>query len=103
MGTQTVYKSYQQLEDEDTERYLKKQADIIERRKARIEAEGHKCTVEGCGQAFKEIFLLRSHINDHNEECRKAMKCNQAKCAGLKFSNRREYNEHVDMHKRRPG
>ena len=45
MGTQTVYKSYQQLEDEDTERYLKKQADIIERRKARIEAEGHKCTV----------------------------------------------------------
>ena len=76
----------QQLEDEDTERYLKKQADIMERRRARIEAEGHKCTVEGCGQAFKEIFLLRSHINDHNEECRKDMKCNQAKCAGLKFT-----------------
>jgi len=95
----TVYKTHQQLEDEDTERYLKKQADILERRKARIEAEGHKCTVEGCGQAFKEIFLLKSHINDHNEECRKAMKCNQAKCGGLKFTNRRDYNEHVDMHK----
>jgi len=95
----TVYKSYQQLEDEDHERYLKKQADIMERRRARIEAEGHKCTVEGCGQAFKELLLLRSHINDHNEECRKAMTCNQAKCKGLKFTNRRDYNEHVDMHK----
>eukprot|EP00092_Neocalanus_flemingeri_P040548 GFUD01044154.1.p1 GENE.GFUD01044154.1~~GFUD01044154.1.p1 ORF type:complete len:856 (+),score=209.24 GFUD01044154.1:57-2570(+) len=94
----TVYKTHQQLEDEDTERYLKKQADIFERRKARREAEGYKCTVEGCGQAFKEMLELRSHIYDHQQEDKMRMKCNQAKC-GLKFNNRRDYNEHVEMHR----
>ena len=62
-------------------------------------AEGFKCTVEGCGESFKDTFLLRSHVNDHNEEMRKAMKCNQAKCIRLQFSSRRDYNEHMDRHK----
>ena len=63
-------------------------------------AEGHKCTVEGCGEAFTKMSLLRSHMNDHNEEFRKRMKCNKSKC-GAKFNNQRDYDEHMDKHKER--
>ena len=94
----TVYKSYQELEDEDHERYLKKQEDIFQRRKAKREAEGFKCTIEGCGQSFKEMYEQRNHINDHQDELRKSMKCSQPKCSH-QFNNRRAYNEHIEMHK----
>ena len=92
-----VYKTRQQLEDEDTERYLKKKEEIFERRRAK--REGYKCTMEGCGLAFKEPLELKSHVNDHQEEYRRLMKCNQAKCGGVKFTNRRAYNEHVETHR----
>ena len=80
------------------ERYLKKNAATQERRRARIRAEGYKCKVEGCGEAFMTVALLRRHNNNHNEELRKRMKCNKAKC-GAKFDNRTDYDKHLDKHK----
>ena len=80
------------------ERYLKKNAATQERRRARIRAEGYKCKVEGCGEAFMTVALLRRHNNNHNEEFRKRMKCNKAKC-GAKFDNRTDYDKHLDKHK----
>ena len=94
----STYKTKKELDDEDHELFLKKQADIWERKKAKREAEGFKCTQEGCGQSFQEYFDLQSHVSEHQEEFRKNMQCNQAKC-GQKFNNRRAYNQHIDMHK----
>ena len=37
------YKSRDELEEEDWERYRKRQEDIYQRRQAKFEAEGHKC------------------------------------------------------------
>merc|ERR1719318_2280162 len=81
-----------------TTRYLKKQEEMLERRRAKREAEGFKCTTEGCGKSFKEYLELQSHVQQHQEEYRKNMLCSQPKC-GQKFNNRRAYNEHIEMHK----
>ena len=92
------FKTRRELEDEDHEIYLKKQEEMLERRRAKREAEGFKCTTEGCGQSFKEYIELQSHVQQHQEEYRKNMQCSQAKC-GQKFNNRRAYNEHIEMHR----
>ena len=97
-----VYKTHQQLEDEDTERYLKKKEEIFERRRAKREVEGYKCMIDtafGCGLAFKDPLELKNHINEHQKEYQRLMKCTQVKCGGLQFNNRRAFNEHVDVHR----
>jgi len=92
------YKSRDELEEEDWERYRKRQEDIYQRRQAKFEAEGHKCKQDGCGLSFKSYDEFGQHLAWHQEETRKNMVCNQSKC-GQKFNNRRAYNEHCEAHK----
>ena len=93
------YKSRQELEDEDWERYRKKQNDIYERKKAKFDAEGFKCKQEGCKESFRDITEWYAHTNMHMEDLKTRMICNQPKC-GRKFNNRKEYNEHCEDHKK---
>ena len=48
------YKTKKQLDEEDWERYMKKQDDIYARKRAKFEAEGWKCVLELCNLRFKE-------------------------------------------------
>ena len=47
------YKSRDELEEEDWERYRKRQEDIYQRRQAKFEAEGHKCK-----QGEQNLFIV---------------------------------------------
>jgi len=94
----TRFKTRWELEEEDHEMFLKKKEEELQRRRAKREAEGFKCTKEGCGQAFHDYIEFQAHVKEHQDECRKNMICNQAKC-GQKFNNRRAYNEHIEAHK----
>ena len=98
-GGDVVFKTRQQYEDEDTERFWKKKADTNRRRMAKIESEGFKCNREGCNKRFSERSQLNDHINQHIETNKKYMICDQLKCNGIKFDNRRAYNQHIDKHK----
>ena len=93
------YKSKKELDEEDWERYRKKQNDIYKRKQAKFEAEGFKCIIEGCVKYFKDFNEWQGHIIKHQEELKKAMICNQPKC-GKKFENRKSYNEHCEGHKK---
>jgi len=93
----TVFKTAQQLDEEDHERYLKKQADMLERRRARKEAEGHKCPFEECLKSFKDYIEYKDHLDNHYTEKKKRMICVHPKC-GKKFNIRKEYKEHLDSH-----
>ena len=92
------FKSREEYDQEDWERYRQKQNQIYEKRRAKFEAEGYKCKFEGCGQSFREIGELYEHNNKHQEELREAMICNQANC-GKKFEDRKKYFDHIQEHK----
>ena len=92
------FKTRDELEEEDHERFLKKQEEMLERRRAKREAEGFKCTLEGCGRSFQSYYELQAHVQQHQEEFQRKMLCNQPKC-GQKFNNRRAYNQHIEMHR----
>jgi len=92
------YKTRYELEEEDWERFQKRQDDNHRRRQAKLEAEGRKCKHDGCGQSFKSYEDFSRHLAWHQEEMRLNMVCNQPKC-GQKFNNRRAYNEHCEAHK----
>ena len=94
----TVYKTREEYEEEDWERFRQKQKEIFQRKKAKFEAEGYRCKFEGCGQNFREISEFHEHINKHQEELREAMICNQPNCA-KQFKKRKEYFEHIEEHK----
>jgi len=98
MGTNIEFKTMKELDDEDWERFKKKQDDIFARKKAKFESEGHKCVIEGCSMKFKDYQQCQDHITKHQEELKKRMICNQPKC-GKKFNNRRSYNAHCEEHK----
>jgi len=93
------FKTRKELDDEDWERYRKKQDDIHARIRAKHEREGWKCTLEVCNKYYKDYNEWQDHIIKHQEELKKAMICNQPKC-GKKFNNRRAYNEHCEEHKK---
>ena len=59
------YKSKRELDEEDWERYRKKQNDIYKRKQAKFEAEGFKCIIEGCVKHFKDFNEWQGHIVKH--------------------------------------
>ena len=93
------YKTREQYEQEDWERHLAKQREIHRRKIEKFHKEGYKCKHEGCGQSFKDRQEFETHINNHQEELKKALICNQPGCNGLKFKIRKKYFEHVEEHK----
>ena len=56
------FKTKKELDEEDWERYRKKQDDIHERKRAKWEAEGFKCVIKGC-----DYNECQDHINKHQE------------------------------------
>ena len=92
------YKSREDYDREDWERYRQKQKDIHERRKAKFEAEGYKCKHEGCEQSFKDIREYNEHYNQHQKEMRENLICNQANC-GKKFEKEKDFVKHIKEHK----
>ena len=72
-----VFKTREEYEEEDWERYRQKQKEIFLRKKAKFEAEGYKCKQEGCGQSFKELAEYHEHYNKHQEELKAALICNR--------------------------
>ena len=93
------YKTREEYDQEDWERFRQKQKEIRERKAAKFLREGYKCKHEGCGQSFKNLQEFQTHLNNHQEELKKAMICNQPGCNGLKFRVRKKYFEHVEEHK----
>ena len=92
------FKTREEYDQEDWARYLQKKRDISEKKRAKFEAEGFKCKVDGCGQSFRDFAEYHEHVNSHKEDNFKAMICDQANC-GKKFKHRKKYFEHIEEHK----
>ena len=92
------FKTRDEYDQEDWERYRQKQKDNFDKRRAKFEAEGYKCKFEGCGQSFRSVSEYHEHFNKHQEELREAMICNQPNC-GKKFENQKKYFDHIHEHK----
>ena len=96
-----ICKTREEYDREDQERHFKKlqfQREKREEKRAKFEAEGYKCKIEGCGQSFKDKEEYQAHHKEHMDQMYKDMICNQPKC-GMKFQNRKQYKEHVESHK----
>ena len=93
-----VYKTREEYDQEDWERYRQKQREIFERKKAKFELEGYKCKHEGCGESFKEFIEYQEHINKHQEEMKNSLICNQPHC-GKQFKKKKDYFDHIEEHK----
>ena len=74
------FKTRDELEEEDHQRYLQHQEDTWRRRRAKLAAEGFKCTFDGCDQTFSSKEERFEHLGVHNKECRDKMICNQPNC-----------------------
>ena len=93
------FKTREEYDQEDWERFRAKQREIHKRRTEKFEREGYKCKHEGCGQSFKNLHEFQTHYNNHQEELKKALICNQPECNGLKFKTKKKYFEHVEEQK----
>ena len=93
-----IFKTRDEFDQEDSKKYFEKKQYIRDRQRARFEAEGYKCKVQGCGASFKDFGESQAHHQQHLDDMRKAMICNQPNCA-QKFNNRKAYNEHIKSHK----
>ena len=93
------FKTREEFDQEDLERFHAKQREIFRRRAEKFEKEGYKCKHEGCGLSFKSFQEFQTHYNNHQEELKKALICNQPECNGLKFKIKKKYFEHVEDHK----
>ena len=60
----TEYKTKKEFDDEDWDRYRKKQQDILERKQAKWEADVFKCKTEGCGKSIKDLMIIWSNIKN---------------------------------------
>ena len=83
------FKTREEYDQEDWARYLQKKRDISEKKRAKFEAEGFKCKVDGCGQSFRDFAEYHEHVNSHKEDNFKAMICDQANC-GKKFKHQND-------------
>ena len=92
------FKSREDYDRIDYERYKNKQREIFERRRVKLETEGYKCKQEGCQQSFRDKNEYYDHINQHKTKLRDAMICNHPNC-GIKFDKKKEYLKHIDQHK----
>ena len=57
------FKTREEYDQEDWARYLQKKRDISEKKRAKFEAEGFKCKVDGCGQSFRDFAEYHEHVN----------------------------------------
>ena len=94
----TVYKTRDEYDQEDWERFRQKQREISERKRSKFELEGYKCKYEGCGESFKGFMEYQEHTNKHKEEMEKSLKCSQLNC-GQQFKTKKEYFNHIEEHK----
>ena len=92
------YKSREDYDREDYERFRQKQKDIFERKRRKFEEFGYQCKQEGCSQNFKDYKEFQEHYNQHQQEMREALICNQPNC-GQKFEKEKEYFRHIKEHK----
>ena len=93
-----IFKTRDQHERQEKLKHAQRLREEDERRRSKFDKRDYQCKVEGCGLKFPDIAVLYAHIEQHNEEMRKALICNQLKC-GKKFRSRKEYNDHVEEHK----
>ena len=79
------FKTKREYEEEDSLNY-RRRLENVQRRKDIRRAEGFKCKAEGCGcgQIFETKLEYDEHIKKHQDELRKAMKCNKEKCKDVK-------------------
>ena len=93
-----IFKTREEYEEEDNEKHHERIKYSQERRRARFEAEGYKCKLNGCQLGFKDYEAFQVHQKEHSDQLYKAMICNQVKC-GLKLETRKEYLEHIESHR----
>ena len=93
-----IFKTRDEYEEEDTEKYYERIKYNQEKRRARIEAEGYKCKIDGCQMRFKDYGEYQVHQKEHSEQLFKALICNKPKC-GLKLESRQKYWAHIETHK----
>ena len=93
------FKTREQYDQEDWERFHAKQREIHRRKMEKFEKEGFKCKQKDCGLSFKTFKEYETHYFYHQEEFKKALICNQPECNGLKFKIKKKYFEHVEEHK----
>ena len=93
-----IFKTRDEYQEEDNEKYFERLNYIRERKRARWEAEGYKCKVDGCQLGFKDYAEYQVHQKEHNDQLHAAMICNKPKC-GLKLESRQKYFAHIESHK----
>ena len=93
-----IFKTRDQHERQEKLKHAQRLREDDERRRSRFDNRDYKCKVEGCGLKFPDVAVLYAHIEQHNEEMRKALVCNQHKC-GKKCQNQKEYFAHIEEHK----
>ena len=93
-----IFKTREEYEEEDNEKYFERLNYIRDRRRARFEAEGYKCKIDGCPLAFKDYAEYQVHQKEHSDQLFAAMICNKPKC-GLKLETRTKYLAHIKAHK----
>ena len=78
------YKTREEYDQEDWERFRQKQKEIRERKAAKFLREGYKCKHEGCCKIFKNLQEFQNHLDNHQtqEDLKIAMICNQPGCNG---------------------
>ena len=93
------FKTREQYDQEDWERFRAKQREIHRRKAEKFEKDGFKFKHKDCGLSFKNFKEFETHYNHHQEELKKALICNQPECNGLQFKIKKKYFEHVEEHK----
>ena len=93
-----IFKTREEYEREDSEKHYERIKYNQERRRARFEAEGYKCKLNGCKLGFKDFAAYQAHQKEHSDQLYKAMICNHVKC-GMKLESRKEYFSHIESHK----
>ena len=93
-----IFKTRDEYEEEDNEKYYERLNYIRERKRARWEAEGYKCKVDGCQLGFKDYAEYQVHQKEHYDQLYAAMICNKPKC-GIKLETRQKYFAHIESHK----
>ena len=93
-----IFKTRDEYEEEDNEKYQERLNYNRERKRARWEAEGYKCQMYGCKLGFKDYAEYQAHQKEHYDQLFAATTCYKPKC-GQKLESRQKYFAHMESHK----